>query len=111
MAKVTSGQTISAGHLQTYNITQNMKIIEGFRLRDVMGQATVIGEGVDQVNFSKLITLNSTAAFLWREVEGKEFDIEMLTGLLVSEYGIDEALAAKDAKALAEKWIEIGLVK
>ena len=44
-----------------------MKIIEGFRLRDVMGQATVIGEGVDQVNFSKLITLNSSAAFLWKK--------------------------------------------
>ena len=88
-----------------------MKIIEGFRLRDVMGQATVIGEGVDQVNFSKLITMNSSAAFLWREVEGKEFDIEMLAGLLISEYGIDEALAAHDAKVIAEKWIETGLVK
>ena len=88
-----------------------MKIIEGFILRDVMGQATVIGEGVGQVNFSKLITLNSSAAFLWRSVEGKEFDIKMLAELLVSEYGIDEALAAQDAKAIAEKWIEIGLVK
>ena len=88
-----------------------MKIIEGFRLRDVMGQATVIGEGVDQVNFSKLITLNSTAAFLWRAVEGKEFEVETLAELLVDEYGIDEALAAQDAKALAQKWIEVGLVK
>ena len=48
-----------------------MKLIEGFRLRDVLGQATVIGEGTAQVNFNKLITLNSTAAFLWRQVEGK----------------------------------------
>ena len=88
-----------------------MKIIEGFRLRDVMGQATVIGEGVDQVNFSKLITLNSSAAFLWKEVEGKEFDVEMLAGLLVREYEIDKDLATKDAKAIAEKWIEVGLVK
>ena len=88
-----------------------MRIIEGFRLRDVMGQATVIGEGVNQVNFSKLITLNSSAAFLWREVEGKDFDVETLAALLVGEYGIDEALASKDAKAIAEKWVETGLVR
>ena len=102
---------ISASYLQTYNLTFDMKIIDGFRLRDVMGQATVIGEGVDQVNFSKLITLNSSAAFLWREVEGKEFEVETLAGLLMEEYGIDEDLATHDAKAIAEKWVETGLVK
>ena len=88
-----------------------MKIIEGFRLRDVMGQATVIGEGVDQVNFSKLITLNESAAFLWKEVEGKDFEVETLAGLLGGEYGIDESLAARDAKSIAEQWIEAGLVR
>lgn len=88
-----------------------MKIIEGFRLRDVMGQATVIGEGVDQVNFSKLITLNESAAFLWKEVEGKDFEVETLAGLLVGKYGIDGALAARDAKSIAEQWIEAGLVR
>ena len=88
-----------------------MRIVEGFRLRDVMGQATVIGEGVEQVNFNKLITLNSTAAYLWRSVEGKEFDAAMLAGLLVEEYGIDEALAQKDAEAILSQWTEIGLVK
>lgn len=88
-----------------------MKIVEGFRLRDVMGQATVIGEGVNQVNFNKLITLNASAAFLWRQVEGKEFDVETLKDLLVSEYGIDVQLAEKDAEAIAKKWVEAGIVR
>lgn len=88
-----------------------MRIIEGFRLRDVMGQATVIGEGVDQVNFNKLITLNSTAAFLWKEIEGKDFDVDMLADLLVGEYGIDKETAQKDAASVAAKWQEIGLAK
>ena len=88
-----------------------MKIIQGFRLRDVMGQATIIGEGVGQVDFNKLITLNDTAAFLWRSVEGKEFDNETLAALLVDEYGIDTELAAKDAAAIAERGIEIGLAE
>jgi hypothetical protein len=88
-----------------------MKIIEGFRLRDVMGQATVIGEGVNQVNFNKLITLNSSAAFLWKQVEGKEFDENMLADLLVEEYGIDRELAEKDSKAIAAQWLDAGLVE
>lgn len=88
-----------------------MKIVDGFRLRDVMGQATVIGEGVNQVNFNKLITLNASAAFLWRQVEGKEFDVETLKDLLVSEYGIDAQLAENDAEAIAKKWVEAGIVK
>lgn len=88
-----------------------MKLVEGFRLRDVMGQATVIGEGVEQVNFNKLVTLNESAAFLWRAVEGKEFTVETLASLLMENYGIDEALATKDAETLAGQWLEIGLAK
>ena len=88
-----------------------MRIIDGFRLRDVMGQATVIGEGVGQVNFNRLITLNATAAFLWRSVEGRDFDEEMLAELLVEEYGIDAELASKDADAIASQWREVGLVQ
>lgn len=88
-----------------------MKIVEGFRLRDVMGQATVIGEGVGQVDFNKLITLNATAAYLWKEVEGKEFDASVLAELLMKEYGIDEELARKDSQTLIAQWVEIGLVK
>lgn len=88
-----------------------MKIVEGFRLRDIMGHATVIGEGVDQVDFNKLITLNESAAYLWKEVEGKEFYQATLAGLLVKKYSIDESLAQTDAAAILNKWIEIGLVK
>lgn len=88
-----------------------MRIIEGFRLRNVMGQATVIGEGVNQVNFNKLITLNSSASFLWKKVEGKDFDINMLAELLMDEYGIEREIAEKDAETIAEQWKAIGLTE
>lgn len=88
-----------------------MKLVEGFRLRDVMGQATVIGEGAGQVNFNKLITLNESAAFLWRSLEGKDFDAEFVARLLVDEYGIDEELARKDADAILYQWKQNGLAE
>ena len=88
-----------------------MRIKDGFRLRDVMGQATVIGEGAAQVDFTKLIILNSSAEYLWKEVEGKEFDDTTLADLLVEEYGIDRELAEKDSKAIAAQWLDAGLVE
>lgn len=88
-----------------------MRIIEGFILRNVMGQATIVGEGVGQIDFNKLITLNDSAAYLWQSVEGKEFDVQTLANLLVDKYGIDQDTALTDAKAIANKWIEIGVVK
>ena len=88
-----------------------MKIVEGFRLRNVVGQSVVIGEGISQINFNKLITLNESAAYLWQSVEGKEFDAAVLAGLLIEKYGIDEDLAMKDAEAVLSQWVEVGLVE
>jgi hypothetical protein len=88
-----------------------MKIIDGFILREIMGQATVIGEGVEQVNFNKIITLNSSAAYLWRAVEGEEFDVAKIADLLIEEYNIDRQTAEKDAKTITDQWIEVGIVK
>jgi hypothetical protein len=88
-----------------------MRLVEGFRLRDVMGQATVIGEGAGQVNFNKLITLNESAAFLWRSLEGRDFDADVVAKLLMDEYGIDAELASKDAAVILAQWCEVGLAE
>lgn len=85
-----------------------MKIKEGFKLRTLENEHVVLPEGV--VNFNKMVFLNRTAAFLWEKVEGKDFTIEDLTDLLVENYEVDEETAAKDAKALADKWTEAGLI-
>lgn len=86
-----------------------MKLIEGFRLRNVMGQPTVIGEGVAQVDFNKLITLNHTAAYLWEQLEGKEFDADTVASLLLERYDIPEDTASKDAEAICRQWLDNGL--
>ena len=67
-------------------------------------------EGISQINFNKMISLNSTAAFLWENVEGKDFTVEDLTKLLTDNYEVEEERAAADAAAIAAKWIEAGIV-
>jgi hypothetical protein len=62
-----------------------MTIKEGFVLRTICGQNVVSGEGTSQVNFYKLVSLNDTAAYLFKAVQGREFTAETLADLLLEE--------------------------
>ncbi|MBQ9723217.1 MAG: PqqD family protein [Bacteroidales bacterium] len=86
-----------------------MKIKNGFVLREMCGESIVTAEGMENINFNKLISLNSTAAFLWKNLEGKEFEVEDMARLLIDEYGIDKELAMKDSSNLCKTWIEAGI--
>lgn len=86
-----------------------MKIKAGFVLREMCGENIVAGEGLEHINFNKLISLNSTAAFLWKSLVGKEFTAEEMAQLLVDEYGIDMDLALTDSRKLMESWQEAGI--
>ncbi|MBO5418852.1 MAG: PqqD family protein [Bacteroidales bacterium] len=88
-----------------------MKIRSGFVLREMCGENIVAGEGLEHINFNKLISLNQTAAFLWKKLEGKEFTEQEMADLLVEEYGIDMELALTDSRNLCKAWIEAGLAE
>ena len=88
-----------------------MKIKKGFVLRAMCGENIVTAEGLEHINFNKLISLNSTAAFLWNKVADKEFTAEDMAQYLVEEYGIDMELALKDSEALCQAWINAGVAE
>ena len=88
-----------------------MKTKEGFVLREMCGENIITGEGLEHINFNKLISLNSTAAFLWNAVAGKEFTAESMAQMLVDEYGIDMELALKDSALLCQAWIDAGIAE
>ena len=88
-----------------------MKIKEGFVLRTICGQNVVSGEGTANVNFSKLVSLNESAAFLFKAVVGKEFTAESLADLLLEEYDVDRDRALKDAETLCAQWKEFGIAE
>ena len=87
-----------------------MKINKGFELREMCGEHIIIGTGVENIDFSKVISLNESAAWLWREVEGQEFTPQSLAALLMEQYDVDEATALADATALAAQWVSVGIV-
>lgn len=88
-----------------------MRIKDGFELRVICGETIVMGYGKENIDFSKIISLNESAAYLWRAVEGKDFDAPMLAQLLTEEYDVDEATALRDAEKVMSEWREAGLAE
>ena len=88
-----------------------MRIKEGFVLRTICGQSVVSGEGSANVNFSKLVSLNDSAAYLFKAVGNEEFTAERLADLLLDEYDVDRETALRDAETLCAQWKEIGIAE
>lgn len=88
-----------------------MKIKEGFKLRSLGREFIVTAEGVSQVNFNKMVSMNESAAYLYKSVAGQEFTAETLRDLLLERYSVSEEVAARDAEKLAQDWISSGIAE
>lgn len=88
-----------------------MKFKKGYRLRPLGQEFILVAEGLEAVDFSRMISMNESAAFLWKEVEDKDFDAEMLTTLLVDNYSVTSETAQNDVAALLQSWLAAGLIE
>ena len=88
-----------------------MKLLDGLVLRPLLGEHIVTGEGLSRIDFSRVVSLNATAAWLWEQVEGKDFTPEDLVGLLTGRYDVDEAQARADVDKLLASWRKAGLIE
>ena len=52
-----------------------MKIKEGFELRTVCGENVIVATGLKNIDFSKIIGLNESAALMLREVLDGECEV------------------------------------
>ena len=89
-----------------------MKIKKGFEIQNVCGEYIIVPAGADNVDYSKIISLNETAAYLWENVAPKEsFDIEEMVSLLLAEYEVEEEIAREDCEMIIERWKEMELLE
>lgn len=89
-----------------------MKQKEGFVLRTVCGEHVIVGEGLGTIDFGKLISLNETAAWLWKKAdEMGNFDINSLTKALCEEYDVELDQARQDVTKMVGQWQELGIVE
>lgn len=87
-----------------------MKIKKGFELREVCGEHIIVAYGKENIDFNKVISLNESAAYLWKNIVDKDFTADTLASLLQQEYEVDAETAKKDAQALVDEWTNVGLV-
>lgn len=88
-----------------------MKIKKGFELREICGEYIVVAHGDKNIDFSKVINLNESAAVMWKEVADKDFTAEDLASILLNTYDVEEEIAQMDALRIMKEWIEIGLAE
>ena len=87
-----------------------MKTIPGFTLRPLGKEFIITAENIKQIDFNRMISLNESAAYLWKEVDGKDFTAEDLAALLEARYEVDHETALRDSQAIAAKWLEAGII-
>jgi len=89
-----------------------MKVKNGFNLREVCGENIIVAEGDENIDFSNIISMNESSAYLWQEVQKLDnFTIDTLTQLLYEQYEIDEATAKNDVTTLATQWAAAGIIE
>ena len=89
-----------------------MKIKKGFVLRNVCGENVIVGEGLDAINFGRMLCLNETAAWLWKQAqESGDFTAESLSKALCSEYDVTPEQALADVKDTIDNWSKLGVIE
>lgn len=81
-------------------------------LRNVCGENVITGEGLDAVDFGRLLCLNETATWLWEKAgEQGNFTIDSLTEALCEEYDVTAEQAREDVTAMVDEWQKVGVVE
>ena len=88
-----------------------MRLRSGFTLGPLGSDFILLAEGAEVVNFNKMLTLNETAAYLWKLLEGKDFSAEQMADFLCAEYDVAREQALADSKTLIAKWQEAGIIE
>lgn len=78
---------------------------------DLCDDHVIVATGMQNIDFSKVISLNESATLMWKAVEGKEFTTEDMAKALTEVYDVEEATALADAGKIAQEWKDLGLVE
>lgn len=74
-----------------------MKIKSGYMLREIAGHHTVFPLGSRTVEFTGIITLNTSGAFLWESMID-DISEDDLANKFAAEYGVNKETALSDVQ-------------
>ena len=75
-----------------------MKVKEGFSLKEIADQWVLVPTSDTDPETMKIITLSSSAALLWKELEKGVDSYDDLANVILNEYEIDYKTALRDSE-------------
>jgi hypothetical protein len=87
-----------------------MKIKNGFVLRNVVDEYMVMPTGDNIAAFGGAMVLNEASAFIFKQLQNEVSRDDLLSAML-AEYDVDEQTAAKDLDALLARFAELGILE
>lgn len=88
-----------------------MKIKDGFVLEEVGGDFLAVAVGDRAGDFSGMVRMNGTGAFLWNKLSERDMSRRELIDSVLSEYEVDEARVTADVIAFEEKLRSNGILE
>lgn len=71
----------------------------------------MVAEGKENIDFSNIISMNESSAYLWENIQDKEFSTDDLARLLFEEYEVESDTAKADAESLVALWLKAGIIE
>lgn len=87
-----------------------MKVKEDFLLREVAGCYVVVPVGKATVDFSGMLNLNETGAFLWEHLQ-EDTTKEELLKIMLDAYDVSEDIASTDIDNFIKKLEDANLIE
>ena len=88
----------------------DMRIKEGFVLRNVMDEYIVMPTGDNIAKFDGAVVLNEVSAFIYKLLETPISRDDLLIAIL-AEYDVDEATASADLDNILKKFMDMGILE
>ncbi|MCD8385739.1 MAG: PqqD family protein [Bacteroidales bacterium] len=86
-----------------------MRIKKDIKLRKIGGVYMIVNLSDPTVNLANVLSLNETAAELWREFRDRDFQPSDLASWLCAHYDVDAPTAQSDINRLLDTWREAGI--
>lgn len=88
-----------------------MRLDSRYKLREVAGETVIVRQGRDGTDMTRIISLNRTARLLFERLSDMDFTVDDAAAVLTEAYGIDGAVARKDALKWTDDMRSCGLLK
>ena len=88
-----------------------MRLRGDLTLRKIGNEYMIVEPGKEMIDLSKVYSLNKTAAFLWNELQGRDFSEDDVAQILIEEYGLTPRNAYMDGTKMLQHFKAENLIR